>query len=173
MKRFLLTCIVVLTTVTVFSNSISFALKPTPGATGGTTPPTTAKTTTTGTGETCPSGTQSGGEYIGECAECSNTKGCVSATTDPASTSCIESSCDLIKTYINPLITLLAGLVGVACVISLVIAGIQYTTSGGDPKKAAAAKSRITMTIIALFSFAFLYAFLQFIIPGGIINPGT
>jgi hypothetical protein len=171
MKRVLFAFAVVLVAVTVFSSGFSFALIPT-GKGGSTTTPA-KKSTTTSNGETCPSGTQSGGQYIGECAECTNTKGCVSATTDPAATSCVESSCDLIKTYINPLITLLAGLVGVACVISLILAGIQYTTSGGDPKKAAAAKSRITMTIVALLSFAFLYAFLQFIVPGGIINPGT
>lgn len=155
---------------TVLSSGVSYALiAPEPGGGG-----TATTTTTTGkNGETCPKGTQSGGEYIGECAECTNTAGCVSATTDPASTSCLESSCDLIKTYIDPLITLLAGLVGVACVISLILAGIQYTTSAGDPKKASAAKSRIVMTIIALLSFAFLYMFLQFIIPGGIVNPGT
>lgn len=81
-----------------------------------------------------------------------------------------KQSCDLVGRYINPAIKLLTILVGVVAVISIIFGGIQYSTSGGDPSKVAAAKGRLMKTIIALISYAFLYAFLQFLVPGGLFN---
>ncbi len=113
-------------------------------------------------------------QNLAECAQCTNAAGCVPPASDNASSgSCTESSCDLIKTYLDPAIALMSALVGVACVLSLISAGIQYTTSGGDPQKTAHAKSRIMNTIIAFLAFTFLWAFLEFLIPGGVINPGS
>jgi hypothetical protein len=74
-----------------------------------------------------------------------------------------------VQGYINPFINFLAALVGVAVVISIVIGGIQYSSSGGDPAKAAAAKNRIRNAIVALVAFFFLYALLNFLIPGGLL----
>jgi len=79
------------------------------------------------------------------------------------------SNCDLIQKYINPLVNLLAALVGVAVVISIVVGGIQYSNSGGDPQAVSAAKNRIRNAIIALLTFIFLYALLNFLIPGGLL----
>jgi hypothetical protein len=81
---------------------------------------------------------------------------------------CKESSCDLVATYIQPIIDLLAGIVGIIVVISLILGGIEYSTSEGDPQKSAKAKRRISNTLFALIAFFFLYAFLQFLIPGGL-----
>ena len=80
---------------------------------------------------------------------------------------CSEKSCDIIKKYIIPFIQLLSAGVGVVVVISIVIGGIQYGSAGGDPAKVSAAKKRIRNAIIALVAYLFLYAFLNFIIPGG------
>lgn len=66
------------------------------------------------------------------------------------------------------LINLLSAGVAVIVVISLIFAGIQYTTSGGDAQKVAAAKSRIYNSVFALVAFLFLYAFLQWLVPGGV-----
>jgi hypothetical protein len=52
--------------------------------------------------------------------------------------------------------------------ISLIMGGVQYSSSNGDPQKITAAKNRISTTIIALVAYMFLFAFLQFLIPGGI-----
>jgi len=81
-----------------------------------------------------------------------------------------SNSCDFVGKYINPAIKLLTGAVGVVAVISIIYAGIQYTTSAGDPKRVSDAKNRITQTVLALLAYAFLYAFLQFLVPGGIFN---
>ena len=77
--------------------------------------------------------------------------------------------CDLVKNYIQPAIDLLAAGVGVAVVISIVIGGIQYSTSAGDSSKVTAAKNRIRNSIMAFLLFLFLVAFLNFLIPGGIV----
>lgn len=101
----------------------------------------------------------------------STTGGSSNAPTDQAATSgnCASASkCDLVQQYLNPFINFLAALVGVAVVISIVIGGIQYGSSAGDPQKAAAAKSRIRNSIIALLTFLFLFALLNFLIPGGL-----
>jgi hypothetical protein len=81
---------------------------------------------------------------------------------------CDQNGCDLVKKYVNPTINVLSIIVGLMAVISIIIGAIQYITSTGDPQKVSAAKGRISKTIFAFIAYAFLYAFLQFIIPGGI-----
>jgi hypothetical protein len=83
---------------------------------------------------------------------------------------CTATSCNLIAKYINPLVRLLSALVGVAVTISIIVGGIQYGSSGGDPQRVTQAKNRIRNSVIALLAFMFLYAFLQFLVPGGIFN---
>lgn len=80
-----------------------------------------------------------------------------------------QSKCDLISNYIQPLVDFMAALAGVAVVISIVIGGIQYSSSAGDSAKASAAKNRIRNSLVALVAFGLLYALLQFLLPGGLI----
>jgi hypothetical protein len=79
------------------------------------------------------------------------------------------SKCDLVTKYVNPFINFLAALVGVAVVISIVIGGIQYGSSAGDPQKVNMAKNRIRNALVALLAFLFLYALLNFLVPGGLL----
>lgn len=81
---------------------------------------------------------------------------------------CDSNNCDLIALYVNPFIRLLSIIVGLVVAASLIMGGIQYSASSGDPQKTSAAKSRIQNTLLALFAFLFLYAFLNFLVPGGI-----
>lgn len=60
----------------------------------------------------------------------------------------------------------LAGFVFLAAVIMLIMGGIQYITSNGNPKAVEEAKSKIRNVLIGLAAFIFLYAFLQWLIPG-------
>lgn len=92
--------------------------------------------------------------------------------TDPAAKktgTCDNNGCNLIGRYVNPAITVLSALVVVASIASLIYGGIQYSMSAGDPQKIAEAKDRITKTIIAFIIYLFLFSFLQFLIPGGIL----
>jgi len=94
---------------------------------------------------------------------------CQDPAADP-SLDCSQKGCDIIKKYVNPLINLLSIAFGFIAVISIIIGGIQYSASAGDPQKVTQAKQRISKTLFAIFAYFFLYAFLQFIIPGGIFK---
>jgi len=89
-------------------------------------------------------------------------------------TCCPQNSADgtscLFAKYVNPLIQVLSALVGVAVVISIIYGGIEYVTSAGDPQRAEAGKKRIIESLVGLAAFMLLYAFLQYITPGGILN---
>jgi hypothetical protein len=92
-----------------------------------------------------------------------------------AHTACYQDSdgtshCDLIAQYVNPAINLLSVSFGIIAVISLIFGSINYTTSEGDPQKASKAKQRIANTLFATVAYMFLYAFLQFLVPGGIFH---
>lgn len=86
---------------------------------------------------------------------------------DPACSGPADNN--LVTSYINPLVKLLTALIGVIVVISIVAGGIMYASAGGDANKVAAAKKRITNSLLALIMYLFLGAFLQYIVPGGIL----
>ncbi|HJQ09231.1 MAG TPA: hypothetical protein VJ836_07170 [Candidatus Saccharimonadales bacterium] len=89
-------------------------------------------------------------------------------TTDKNAGKCVGSDCGLIEKYLNPIINFLAAIVGVVVVIAIIIGGIQYSSSADDPNKVAQAKTRIINALLGLIAFMFLYAFLQWVIPGGL-----
>ncbi len=94
-----------------------------------------------------------------------NGSGC---SDDPCATD--PQKCDFIKQYVNPGINLLSIAFGLIAVISIILGSIQYSSAGGDPQKVTQAKQRISKTIVAILAYLFLYAFLQFIVPGGIFQ---
>ena len=59
--------------------------------------------------------------------------------------------------------------VGALGILGIVISGIQYTTSSGDPAQMTKAKKRIVEILIGLAAFGLMYVFLEWIIPGGIL----
>ena len=72
------------------------------------------------------------------------------------------------KDYLIPIInTLTGGVVAIAAVM-MVVSGIQYSAGRDNPQAVSAAKGHIVNIIIGLLAFLFVYAFLQFIIPGGL-----
>lgn len=92
------------------------------------------------------------------------------STPDPAAKTCTGGDCSgLIKKYVNPFIRLLSVLVGIIVAISIVVGGVQYSSASGDPSKVNAAKKRITNAILALLAYLFMFAFLQWLLPGGIV----
>jgi hypothetical protein len=94
----------------------------------------------------------------------------VKSTPDEAAKKCTGNDCSgLISKYVNPFIRLLTGIVGIAVAISIVVGGIQYSSAGGDPGKVAKARQRITNSIVGLLAYLFMFAFLQWLIPGGVI----
>lgn len=75
-----------------------------------------------------------------------------------------------IDDWLNRLLALFSALVGIGLVISFIVAGIQYTTAGSNASQVSAAKTRIYVTVIAFFLYAFAFTFLQWLIPGGIFS---
>ena len=61
--------------------------------------------------------------------------------------------------------------IGVLGTIGVVISGIQYISSQGDPGKMAKAKNRIIQIIIGLAVYAVMYAALYFLVPGFVKPP--
>ena len=60
--------------------------------------------------------------------------------------------------------------VGAAGVLGIVISGIQYMSSSGDPATMTKAKNRLVQVIIGLLCWGLLWAFLEWLIPGGVLN---
>jgi hypothetical protein len=92
---------------------------------------------------------------------------CVSTPTGQGK-NCDDTDCDLIGLYVNPAIDILSIIVGLVVTASLIAGGVQYITSSGDSQKTSAAKTRITNTLLAFLAYLFMYAFLNFLIPGGL-----
>lgn len=87
-------------------------------------------------------------------------------------------SCDSTQSCIddNPLLNflvlvlnVLGGAVAIIVVIVIVLAGIQYSTAGGNPNTTAVAKKRILNAIIAFIAYLGLYMVFQWLIPGGFV----
>jgi hypothetical protein len=71
---------------------------------------------------------------------------------------------------LNDIVKVLSGLVGIAVVGTIIVGGMQYTAAGDKPEALQKAKQRITNGLIALGVFLLTFAFLQWLVPGGIFN---
>lgn len=76
---------------------------------------------------------------------------------------------DIVNSFVD-VVNLLSAVVGIIVVGVIIFGGIQFSTSGGDPQRVAEAKKHISNAVIALVAFLLLWAFLNFIIPGGVLN---
>ncbi len=81
-----------------------------------------------------------------------------------------EEGEEAIKCVLRLVVTVMTYGIGVLGVVGIVLSGIQYITSQGDPAKMAKAKNRIIHVIIGLVVYAVMYAALVFLVPG--FNPG-
>lgn len=63
----------------------------------------------------------------------------------------------------------LSVIIVVGSIVVIAVAGIQYSTAGDDSNKVAEAKKRIINVLVALLSYFFLYAFINWLVPGGIV----
>lgn len=79
-----------------------------------------------------------------------------------------QKNCGIVA-YLVDFIKILSGLVGVVVVIMITVGGIQYSTARDNPQATAAAKGRIVNAVLALVLYLFVFAFLQYIVPGGIL----
>lgn len=71
---------------------------------------------------------------------------------------------------LNILLQVVTGAVGIAGTLGIVLTGIQYMTARDDPAKMTKAKSRLIQIVIGLVAYAVLWAFLQWLLPGGVFG---
>lgn len=74
-----------------------------------------------------------------------------------------------IRKVLQIVINILTGGVGIAAVIGIALAGVQYMTAGGNEAQMVKAKSRIIQVVIGLVVWALMWAALNFLIPGGLV----
>lgn len=90
----------------------------------------------------------------------------IEAANDPA-LDCIKNpdKCNLMKKYVNPIITFLTAFVGIAVTIGIISGGIRMATSADDPSKLATGKKQIGTAIFALLAMMILYALIRWLTP--------
>lgn len=71
---------------------------------------------------------------------------------------------------LNIVLTVLTYGVGIAGTLGIVISGVQYLTARDNEAQLVKAKSRLINIVIGLAAYAVMWGFLQWIIPGGILN---
>jgi hypothetical protein len=108
---------------------------------------------------------------------CSSSETAIKSAGDSVAHSCCPNTVKnknattcLFAKYINPLVNLLSAVVAVVVVIGIIVGAVQFSSSAGDPQKAANGKNHIRNALFGLLAYLLLYAFLQFIIPGGFLN---
>lgn len=85
----------------------------------------------------------------------------------------IEENGGNIFNILNIILTVLTYGVGIAGTLGIVISGIQYLTARDNEQQMVKAKSRLINIIIGLAAYAFMWAFLQWLIPGGLLSGGN
>lgn len=113
-------------------------------------------------------------DAAGNCSNLFNAQSCVKVALPIVSggSTCVNNSSaqgGAIIVYLREVLQLMSSAVGIVIMLMLVIAGIQYITSTGNPSLVGAAKKRIINALTALFLFLFMTTLLQFIVPGGIL----
>lgn len=81
-------------------------------------------------------------------------------------TECLKNN--PIVLWISFFINLLASVIGIGAIIMVIVAGLQYSAARDNPQAIQAAKQKMTNVLIGLAAFIFMYAFLQWLIPGGV-----
>lgn len=103
--------------------------------------------------------------YYGSALSPAQYKSCHDCNAKGATTAgCLKNNTAV--TALNTVVNVLAGIATMAIIGSIIVGGIQYELAG-KPQDTERAKKRITNALIALFIFLFIYAFLQWLIPGG------
>lgn len=74
-----------------------------------------------------------------------------------------------IEDILNMVLVVVTTGVGIAAVGSIVFAGVLYITARDNAAQVSKAKTMITNTIIGIIAYILMWAFLEWIIPGGIL----
>jgi hypothetical protein len=90
------------------------------------------------------------------------------ATTNAAVNKCLQEN--LIVVRLNEIINFLSAAVVIVITGVIILGGIQYILAGDNATALTAARQRIINGLIALAVFLLMYAFLQWLVPGGVFK---
>lgn len=79
-----------------------------------------------------------------------------------------KENCGIVR-YLLIFVNVLSGLVGIVVVIMIAVRGIQYIGARENPQMTASARLGILWAVLALILYLFVFAFLQWLVPGGVI----
>ncbi len=100
----------------------------------------------------------------------SSSDACDNTTTTSALKNCVQQN--KITKDLQVAVNFLSAGVGIVVIGLIIVGGIQYSIAGDNPQATTAAKERITNALIALVAFLFIFAFIQWLIPGGLFGSG-
>jgi uncharacterized membrane protein YraQ (UPF0718 family) len=83
-------------------------------------------------------------------------------------TKCVQSNKIIVD--LQNIVNFLSAGVGIVIIGMIILGGIQYSAAGDNQQGVASAKQRITNAFIALAIYLFMFAFLQWLIPGGVFG---
>lgn len=81
-------------------------------------------------------------------------------------------TCSILR-YIQTGINILSGLAALAIIGGIMSGGYMYMTARDNPGQTAAARQRVAWAVGALFILIFFWGFLQWLIPGGVLNGAS
>lgn len=87
---------------------------------------------------------------------------------DCQDTNITSSNCGIVR-YLVTFINILTAVVGLVVVLMIIVGGIQYSAARDNPQAVQAAKGKIINALLGLVAYIFTSAFLQYIVPGGIL----
>ena len=80
------------------------------------------------------------------------------------STALCQGRSDSAESMVSPIISTLLYIIGIVAVVMIIIGGIMYTTSAGDPGKTKKAKDTILYSVIGLVVAVLAYAIVEFVV---------
>ena len=97
-----------------------------------------------------------------------STDTCNNTTTSDSLKKCVQNNG--ITKDLQLIVNVLSAGVGIVVIAMIILGGIQYSIAGDNAQAVSAAKQRITNALLALFAYLFIFAFLQWLIPGGLFG---
>ncbi len=97
------------------------------------------------------------------------TKNCAGVTLS-VGVACDNTQTNPIFAYLTGIINFFSGLVGLVVVVNIIIGGIQYVTSVGEPAAIKKAKDRISKAVVSLLLFVMAWGIISYLIPGKVFG---
>lgn len=82
----------------------------------------------------------------------------------------VNTGSNALNGWLQLIINVLSAAAGIVFVFSFIFAGYQYMTARDNAQQVSDAKNRIVTLVITFILFAFGYAILQWLVPGGIFS---